>query len=228
MNVLRELRPPDLFTLLNAILGFAAVLAACRGEVEGAFTLILLAAVADGLDGFLARRTGASKFGPDLDSMADLVSFGVAPSVLVAALLAAFWPVSPWTIGALCAVFCGIFLACGILRLARFNISPKNDLCFEGLPIPAAGIIASASVLLGRPVLTLILFLLLSALMVSSIPYPKIRDVKLAAPLAIVFLASAFLVWSGSSQDFAAFLFYAATAAYLLSPVVISCPKKER
>lgn len=228
MNVLRELRTPDLFTLLNALLGFSAMLSAFWGEPQVAFTLILSAAVADGADGFLARRTGPSIFGPNLDSMADLVSFGMAPTVLAALFLQTLWPVNSWIAWALCAVFCGIFLICGILRLARFNISPKNDLCFEGLPIPAAGIIASASVLLGRPVLTLVLMLLLSALMVSSIPYPKIRDLKLALPLAVVFLASAFLVWSGSYQDFAAFMFYAATAVYLFSPVVIPCPKKER
>lgn len=228
MNVFGQLRPPDLFTLLNALLGFAAVLTACRGEIQIAFMLILSAAVADGLDGFLARRMGASMLGPNLDSMADLISFGVAPAVLVAALLRSPWPGSPWTAWALCVIFCGTFLVCGILRLARFNISPKNDLYFEGLPIPAAGIIASASVLLERPTMTFILMLLLSVLMVSSLPYPKIRDLKLAVPLAVVFLAAAFLIWSGSVPDYAAFMFYAATAAYLFSPVVISYLKKER
>jgi archaetidylserine synthase len=228
MNVFGHLRPPDLFTLLNALLGFAAILTACRGETQEAVMLILFATVADGLDGFLARRMGASMLGPSLDSMADLISFGVAPTVLASALLDSRWPGFPGGHWAIYVIFCGTFLVCGILRLARFNISPKNDLYFEGLPIPAAGIIVSASVLLGRPTMTFILMLLLSALMVSSLPYPKIRELKLAAPLAIIFLAAAFLIWSGRSPDYAAFMFYAATAAYLFSPVVISYLKKER
>ena len=68
---------------------------------------------------------------------------------------------------------------CGTLRLARFNIvSGKSDQFFEGLPIPAAGIALSASVLLGRPTLTIVLMLFLALLMVSSISYPKIRDLR--------------------------------------------------
>ncbi len=228
MNIFSELRSPDLFTILNAALGFAAVMAAGYGEFGISVLLVLAAAVADGLDGFLARRLGAGVLGPQLDSMADLVSFGVAPAVIAATVIESLWPYSTrssWIFGA---VLCGLFLVCGILRLARFNISPKSDLHFEGLPIPAAGIILSASVLLERPSLTLILMLSASALMVCSLPYPKIRDMKLAIPLAAVFLAAAFLILSGRFQSIAALMFYAATALYLFSPVVISWLRKER
>ncbi len=219
MNVFREIRLPDLFTLLNALLGFAAVTAASHGDVQIPVILILSATVADGLDGFLARRTAASPLGPNLDSLADMVSFGVAPAVLVLTGFGLPWPA--WVLG-------GIFLACGMLRLARFNISSKNDLFFEGLPIPAAGLIVSASVLFDRQEISIVLMLLLSALMVSSFSYPKIRDPKVASILAIVFLAAAFLIWREDFAGVAAIIFYAAAAAYLSSPVVMPYLQKER
>ena len=206
MNVFREMRPPDLFTLLNALLGFAAVVAASLGEVRISVTLILSAAAADGLDGFLARRMGASPLGPNLDSLADLVSFGVAPAALVLIGFGLPWPA--WALG-------GIYLACGMLRLARFNVSSKNDLFFEGLPIPAAGIILAASVLLNRQELTIALILLLSVLMVSSFSYPKIRDLRFASILAVIFLAAAFMIWKEDFAGVAAIMFYAAAALYL-------------
>jgi archaetidylserine synthase len=219
MNVLREMRPPDLFTLLNAFLGFAAVVAASLGEVRISVILILSATVADGLDGFLARRMGAGPLGSNLDSLADLVSFGVAPAALVLTGFGMPWPA--WTLG-------GIYLACGMLRLARFNISSKNDLFFEGLPIPAAGIILAASVLLSRQELTVALILLLSALMVSSFSYPKIRDLKFASILAIVFLAAAFMIWKEDFAGVAAIMFCVAATLYLSSPVVMPYLQKGR
>jgi archaetidylserine synthase len=219
MNVFREMRPPDLFTLLNAMLGFAAVVAASLGEVRISVILILSAAVADGLDGFLARRMGAGPLGSNLDSLADLVSFGVAPAALVLTGFGMPWPA--WTLG-------GVYLACGMLRLARFNISSKNDLFFEGLPIPAAGIILAASVLLDAREMTIALILLLSALMVSSFSYPKIRDLKFASILAVIFLAAAFMIWIEDFSGVAAIVFYAAAALYLFSPVVMPYLQKGR
>lgn len=219
MNIFKEMRPPDLFTLLNALFGFAAVVAAFRSDVQISVTLILSAAVADGLDGFMARRMTASQLGSNLDSLADLVSFGVAPAVIATVVLGSTWPAL---------VMGGIFLVCGMLRLARFNISSKNDLFFEGLPIPAAGLIASTSVLFGSQTLTLALMPLLSALMVSSFSYPKIRDLKLASVLAIVFLAATFLIWGGNVSGYATIVFYAAAALYLFSPVVMPYLQKGR
>ncbi len=176
MNVFRVMRLPDLFTLLNVIFGFLALLAA-GGAWGGnsshlAVVFILLAAAADGLDGFVARKTGSSPLGANLDSLADLISFGTAPvylAIMAFHLGPLIWPA-------------GIFyLICGTLRLARFNVAGKGDQFFEGLPIPAAGIFLSASVLLGRPNLTILLMLILAGLMVSSISYPKIRDIRAMA-----------------------------------------------
>ncbi len=219
MNIFSLLKPPDLLSILNALLGFAAVLAASREEAQISVILILLAAAADGLDGLLARSMGSGPLGANLDSLADLVSFGVAPAALAMTVFDVPW--HAWAVG-------GIFLSCGTLRLARFNISPKNDLFFEGLPIPAAGIIASTSVLLNKPVLTLIIMLLLSVFMVSSISYPKVRDPKLLALLGLVFLAAAFLILRENFSGYATILFYTATIIYLSSPVVMSYLRREK
>ena len=144
-NVFRVIRLPDLFTLLNVVFGFLALLAAGRAWggnfPQYAVVFILLAAMADGLDGFLARKVGGSPLGANLDSLADLISFGTAPVFL--AISAFHLPPHIWPVG----IF---FLLCGTLRLARFNVvSGKSDQFFEGLPIPAAGIALSASVLFG-------------------------------------------------------------------------------
>lgn len=217
MNVFGQLRLPDLFTLLNSVLGLASVLSALQGEVKLSVIFILLATVADGLDGFVARRLGSGPLGTNLDSLADLVSFGVAPAVLAAAVIGPVWSVYAWPVYALG----GIYLICGTLRLARFNISPKSDRLFEGLPIPAAGVVLSASTLFGRQTLTLVLMLLLSMLMVSSFAYPKVRDLRIASVLAIIFLASAFVIWEDDLAAIAEVMFFAAAIAYLSSPVVM-------
>jgi len=222
MNILRIIRLPDLFTLLNVAFGFLALLAAGRcsqSAPQAAVVFILLAAMADGLDGFLARRVGCGPLGASLDSLADLVSFGAAPAFLA---LQTFAP-SPQ------ALLAGIFyLLCGTLRLARFNTSHKSDQFFEGLPIPAAGIALSASVLLERSALTLLIMLLLALLMVSSISYPKIRDTRAVSLLGLVLLGAGFLLWQEKDTLYAALLLMAIIMMYLVSPVVISCLRKGR
>ena len=86
MNVLRYIQPPDLFTILNISLGFLSILLIRESQsyemVAAAVGLIILAAGADGLDGFVARKMGSGPLGANLDSLADLVSFGVAPAFI--------------------------------------------------------------------------------------------------------------------------------------------------
>ncbi|VVB67313.1 Archaetidylserine synthase [uncultured archaeon] len=222
MNILRMIRPPDLLTLLNIAFGFSALLAAARYSQippQAAVVFILLAAMADGLDGFLARRLGSGPLGASLDSLADLVSFGAAPAFLA---LQTFDP-SPqaWLLGI-------IYLVCGTLRLARFDTSQKSDQFFEGLPIPAAGIALSASVLLDRSGLTLLIMLALSLAMVSSISFPKIRDMMAFSLLGLVLLGAGSLIWLGIETVYAALLLLIIIMIYLASPVVISCPRKGR
>ncbi|MCX6672450.1 MAG: CDP-diacylglycerol--serine O-phosphatidyltransferase [Methanothrix sp.] len=227
MNVFRVLRLPDLFTLLNVVFGFLAILAAggAWGGIypQYALVFILLAAMADGLDGFLARKVGGSPLGANLDSLADLISFGTAPVFL--AISAFHLPPHIWPVG----IF---FLICGTLRLARFNVvSGKSDQFFEGLPIPAAGIALSASVLLGRPTLTIVLMLFLALLMTSSIPYPKIKDLRVMSLLGGIFLVVGLVIFRQHDMDdifYATLVVIALITLYLTSPVVISRLRKEK
>jgi CDP-diacylglycerol--serine O-phosphatidyltransferase len=223
MNVFRVMRLPDLFTLLNVILGFLAILAAGGAwggnSTNFAVVFILLAAAADGLDGFVARKTGSSPIGANLDSLADLISFGTAPVYL--AIMAFHLGPLVWPAG----IF---YLICGTLRLARFNVAGKGDQFFEGLPIPAAGIFLSASVLLGRPTLTIVLMLLLAGLMVSSISYPKIRDIRAMALFGFIFLAAGWFIFRQNDILYAALLVIMMIILYLASPVVITRLQKRR
>jgi len=223
MNVFRVMRLPDLFTLLNVVFGFLALLAAGGAwggnSLNYAVVFILLAAAADGLDGFVARKTVSSPIGANLDSLADLISFGTAPAYLAIMtfhLGSMVWPA-------------GIFyLICGTLRLARFNVSGKSGQFFEGLPIPAAGIFLSASVLLGRPTLTIVLMLLLAGLMVSSISYPKIRDIRAMALFGLIFLVVGWLIFRQNDILYAALLVIMMIILYLASPVVITRLQKRK
>lgn len=223
MNVLRYIQPPDLFTILNISLGFLSILLIRESQsyemVAAAVGLIILAAGADGLDGFVARKMGSGPLGANLDSLADLVSFGVAPAFI--AVQAFALPLWTWTV----AIF---FLICGALRLARFNISSKNDQLFEGLPIPAAGMALSASVLLGRPDITVPLMLILALLMISSIPYPKIKDIRVLALLGLFTIAAAWAVYFQSNIVYTAILVGLLIILYLLSPMVISRLQKGK
>lgn len=214
MNILRAIRLPDLFSLLNLVFGFGAVLAASRGNTGSSILLVILSAVFDGIDGFLARKMNTSNLGFSLDSLADLVSFGVAP----ASIAVVVFGFSGYTLA-----LSLIYLVCGALRLARFNSSERNDELFEGFPITASGIAVVASMLLDRPVLTLTMMLILSALMVSSIPYPKIRDLRFVAAFALVLLAAAILFQLMGDAAPSGSIVLTAMIAYMVSPVVVSC-----
>ncbi len=175
----------DAFTILNALLGFSAILAAFEGELELAYVLVVLGVLADGLDGMVARRFGSKwLIGDFLDIMADTVTFGVAPSVLMyityreglgdpdlgLSLLAG--RVLMFAVGA-------TVITLGVLRLARFCYESDTDetgLYFTGLPIPATALLMVTMLLMGWPGLVVAAFTLVSAvLMVSDLKYPKAR-----------------------------------------------------
>lgn len=134
---------PSLLTIANLLCGWASIVHALHGDFGGAAPFIALAIVFDMADGRVARMTGTdSAFGAQLDSLADLVSFGMAP-----ALLAYQWGLQPlggvgWLVGFL-------FLAAAAVRLARFNAHPCTDArYFTGLPSPAAAALIAATVLM--------------------------------------------------------------------------------
>ncbi len=223
MNILQTLRIHDIFSFLNSILGLGAILAASNGEAEASAALVILAAIADGADGLVARRIGPGLLGEDLDSLADVISFGVAPAFLAVTNLDMGW--NGW-------IFGGLYLICGSIRLARFNISQKNDKFFEGFPIPAAGILLVAIILFGVPNITIFAILSLSILMISTIHYPKIRDSKLSILLGVFLFVISYLLltqYSNHRNVFSAnIILLAVNLIYLSSPVVIRFLRTEK
>jgi len=217
MFIVGLLRLPDLFSIANALSGYLALMLAFSGQPRLSLLLIIFSAIFDGLDGFFARRMGATALGTDLDSLADLVSFGVAPGLLALTAFHLSWPA--WMAG-------GFYLICGALRLARFNVCAPDDRFFEGFPIPAAGLAVAASVLLGSPVLTLGFMLLLSLFMASSLPYRKIRDPLSQLLLGLAFLPAALMIGLPWDAQGGATLVIIIVLAYLASPVV-SCLQRE-
>jgi CDP-diacylglycerol--serine O-phosphatidyltransferase len=164
---------PNFLTALNLILGMCAILSTFHGEFYQAALFIVAAMISDGLDGRVARYLNvSSEFGKELDSLCDLVSFGVAPAILAYAFLLKDFGI----IGYLVAAF---FATCGALRLARFNVNTGVVTgYFMGLPIPAAGCVVATFVMLGiKPAgwIFPILVTIFAYLMVSTIKYPDFK-----------------------------------------------------
>ena len=172
---------PSVFTVANMFAGFFAVISTLNGRYDSAAIAIGIAVVLDGLDGRVARMTNAtSDFGGEFDSLADVITFGIAPAILVYSWgLADFGKFGPFS-----AFF---FLICGAIRLARFNLQGGRK-HFIGLPIPAgAGFIAATVHIFGQsPQTTLFKFylvgiiFLLAFLMISTIPYPSFKRMSLS------------------------------------------------
>lgn len=212
-----RLRPQDLLSLMNAISGFSAMILA-HLQIRDLSVLMLIAAVLfDGADGIVARRSERSELGPHLDSLADVVSFGVAP-----ALMAFFLFGDPHLL-----ILCPIYMLCGMIRLARYNISPEEWTHFEGLPITAAGLILGVSLLLDSLIFTSGLMIILPALMVSSVPYPKLRDPRMAL-VCLMVGAAALSALHLSGVRASAIVILISMAFYLVIPVVILCTHRGR
>ena len=161
---------PNVLTVINLFAGLVAIMLAFAGQWALAVALIFGAALSDSLEARVARRLNvASEFGKQLDSFADLVSFGVAPSIV--AYLVNFAPLG-WSGYVLAAVF----PVCAALRLARFNVSGVKGR-FVGLPVTLAGPALAGFAYLAQmlPAAAQVLVLLiLSGLMVSTLRMPKL------------------------------------------------------
>ncbi|MFC4304630.1 CDP-diacylglycerol--serine O-phosphatidyltransferase [Cohnella boryungensis] len=171
---------PNLFTIGNLSLGVIAIILAFNNETNSSNTaalLIIIAMLLDGLDGRVARALNAqSEFGKELDSLSDVISFGVAPAFIM--YQAAFQGVSP----ALAWIVTAIFPICGALRLARFNVVDGIPGYFIGLPIPAAGGVLATLALFHHELhysLLLLSTVALSFLMVSNMKYPNFKKLGL-------------------------------------------------
>jgi CDP-diacylglycerol--serine O-phosphatidyltransferase len=176
---------PNLFTTGNLFCGFWAIISVFQEKFFYAAAAILLASIFDVLDGKVARLSGAtSKFGVQYDSLADLVSFGIAP-----ALLAFSWALRPYGKFGWLAAF--LFVVCGALRLARFNVQSSSGEVkyFKGLPIPAAALMIALTILLYleligtdwvKDIAVLAMIYVLAFLMVSNIRYFSFKELDLA------------------------------------------------
>lgn len=178
-------------TLASLSLGLLAIFLAMRGDVRYAAACLVACVAFDGLDGALARRLGvASPFGAQMDSLADMCSFGLAAPVVVYASLAHSVP----TAAAMTA--CILVSACAAIRLARFNVSPKDGKFFSGVPTTMAAAVLAVTVLIDLPLPGFALLggvALLAFAMVSSFPYAKLaRLLKLPPWLWLLPLVSAF------------------------------------
>jgi CDP-diacylglycerol--serine O-phosphatidyltransferase len=191
---------PTLFTVGNLFCGYTSLVATIRGRFELAATMVFIAAALDLLDGRVARMTGtSSEFGREFDSLSDALSFAVAPALLVQQ-----WGLPP--LGRVGWLASFLFVACGVVRLARFNIQSGglDKRFFIGLPIPAAAMALASCVEVspaGPPArwlegAVLALLCVLSVLMVSRLRFRSFKDLDLKGRLpsvAVVAVALAFV-----------------------------------
>lgn len=194
---------PSIMTLSSMFAGFYAIIAAMQHQYIHAAVAIFIAMIFDGLDGRLARLTNTqTEFGAQLDSIADMVSFGLAPAVLIYAFSLYRWGEIGWLIAFL-------YAACTGLRLAKFNIAPSDKSYFYGLATPAAAAVVASFIWVVTKYqlsdfwvhdVVLVLAIVLSLLKVSSIPYRSFKDVDLKAKVSllaiIIFIFILVFVWA--------------------------------
>ena len=201
---------PNLFTASSIFVGVISIVEASKGHFVLASWLILLALIFDGLDGRIARMTNTtSQFGVEFDSLADIISFGIAPAMLL-------YFFTGHAFGRFGILVSALYVIFGAIRLARFNISTaKTDPnVFIGLPIPTAAIFVSMWILLFHKyaledysIVLLFLALGIAILMVSNFRYPSFKKVELDKPMVfrtlILLTIAASLLYLFSAEGFA-------------------------
>jgi CDP-diacylglycerol---serine O-phosphatidyltransferase len=176
---------PTTLTMCGMFFGFYSILAALKGNYLHAAWAILISTIFDGLDGWVARLThSTTKFGIELDSLSDLVAFGVAPAVMLYK-----WALMPFGRVGWATAF--LFMVCGALRLARYNVQmgSTESKAFTGMPIPgAAGVVATLIIFYyeiwetvpDKNLFILLLTIFLSILMVSTLRFHGAKELNLA------------------------------------------------
>jgi CDP-diacylglycerol--serine O-phosphatidyltransferase len=220
LRVRERLGGADVMTLLNAVLGVVAMTVAITGEPADVARLILLAAVADGLDGIMARQFGGTAAGPYLDSMADIVSFGTAPALFLFAVARAEW--APLTeepvLYALAAGAASLFVVFSLVRTVLYTVYVGEDENRPGIQNTLAASILAAGFLAGVTSVPVILGAgaVLSVLMVAPVPYPKLaaRDALLMGVVQMAAIA----VPTALQRAFPRALLLAALAYLTLAP----------
>lgn len=226
LQVVDRLGVADVMTLLNAVLGVVAMAAAVLGEVQLVAQLILLAAVADGLDGIIARVRGGTPVGPYLDSMADIVSFGTAPALFVFVAAGDEWGflddagalTDDLELFALAAGVAALFVVFSLVRTALYTVYVDEGETRPGIQNTLASAIIAAAYLAGLPFVPVLLVatVVLSVLMVAPVPYPKLlaRD---ALVMGVVQMG-AIVAPTALDRLFPRLLLVAALAYLLLAP----------
>ena len=188
---------PNMLTLIGVCIGLTSIRFALDGRFEFAVVAIILAAVIDGLDGRIARLIkGTSKVGKELDSLTDMISFGVAPAFIMY-----FWKLN--TLGRFGWLICLIYVICVALRLARFNVNSGQepswrDNFFEGVPSPAGGILVLTPLIISMTnfnliqinydLLVPIFFVATSLLLISKFPSYSLKKIVIQRKTTIFLL----------------------------------------
>ena len=188
---------PNIFTLVGVCIGLSSIRFALDGRFEIAIIAIIVASIIDGLDGRIARIIkGTSKVGKELDSLTDVISFGVAPAFIMY-----FWKLNE--LGRIGWLICLIYVVCVALRLARFNVNSTNqpnwkENFFEGIPSPAGGVLVLMPLIYSFSELQLIninfdyivplFFVLISILLISKIPTYSLKRIVVPRSMTIFLL----------------------------------------
>jgi len=190
---------PNMLTLIGVCIGLTSIRFALSGEFHLAIIAIIFAALFDGLDGRIARLIkGTSKVGKELDSLTDMISFGVAPAFIMY-----FWKLN--TLGRFGWLLCLIYVICVALRLARFNVNSNQepswkDNFFEGVPSPAGGILVLTPLIfslsgfnfiqLNYDIIVPIFFVATSFLLISKFPSYSFKKIVIQRKTTIFLLFS--------------------------------------
>ena len=188
---------PNMLTLIGVCIGLTSIRFALDGRFEFAIIAIILAAVIDGLDGRIARLIkGTSKVGKELDSLTDMISFGVAPAFIMY-----FWNLN--TLGRFGWLVCLIYVICVALRLARFNVNSEQvpswrDNFFEGVPSPAGGILVLTPLIfsltnfnffqINYEIVVPAFFIITSLLLISKLPSYSFKKIVIQRKTTIFLL----------------------------------------
>ena len=188
---------PNMLTLIGVCIGLTSIRFALDGKFEFAIIAIIFAALIDGLDGRIARLIkGTSKVGKELDSLTDMISFGVAPAFIMF-----FWKLN--TLGRFGWLVCLIYVICVALRLARFNVNSNQDPSwkdnfFEGVPSPAGGILVLTPLIISQTnfnyiqlnydIIVPAFFIITSLLLISKFPSYSFKKIVIQRKTTIFLL----------------------------------------
>ena len=209
---------PNILTLVGVCIGLTSIKFAFDGKFELSIIAVIVAAIIDGLDGRIARLIkGTSKVGKELDSLTDVISFGVAPAFIMY-----FWALSET--GRLGWLIALIYIVCVALRLARFNVSSNEesswkDNFFEGIPSPAGGVLVLMPLILSisefqflnlnYQIIVPVMFIIVSILLISKIPTYSFKRIVVPRSTSIFLL-------------FGIILYFGLILVYTFNAIIIS------